>query len=171
MRLTAASGVAAFTAAFLLYPLFQGGAWFWTSLGAVLAVVAGGLLSSRLTLPAWAAPLVGLAALWIFLTVVFASSKAWALVVPTKESVWELGRLLGVGWRDIQRFAAPVPATDGITLLTAGGVGIIAVAVDLVAARLRRAALAGLPLLALATVPATILPDPISWPAFIIAAL
>ncbi|NUS09680.1 MAG: transglutaminase domain-containing protein, partial [Nonomuraea sp.] len=171
MRLSAASGVAAFAAAILLYPLFQGGAWFWTSLGAVLAVVAAGLLSSRLSLPAWAAPLVGLAALWIFLTVVFASSKAWALVVPTKESVWELARLLGVGWADIQRFAAPVPATDGITLLTAGGVGVIAIAVDLLAARLRRAALAGLPLLALATVPATILADPISWPAFIIAAL
>jgi transglutaminase-like putative cysteine protease len=171
MRLTAASGVAAFTAAILLYPLFDGGAWFWGSLGAVLAVVAAGLLSSRLSLPAWAAPLLGLAALFLYLTLSFAATKAWALVVPTKESVLELGKLLGVGWADIQRFAAPVPATDGITLLTEGGVGIIAIAVDLLAARLRRAALAGLPLLALATVPATILADPISWPAFIIAAL
>ncbi|YCK40462.1 hypothetical protein ACNF49_42300 [Actinomadura sp. ATCC 39365] len=56
MRLTAASGVAAFAAAILLYPLFQGGAWFWTSLGAVLAVMAAGLIGSRLSLPAWAAP-------------------------------------------------------------------------------------------------------------------
>ncbi|MEV4469261.1 DUF3488 and transglutaminase-like domain-containing protein [Nonomuraea sp. NPDC049504] len=171
MRLTIASGVAAFTAAVLLYPLFAGGAWFWTSLGAVLAVVAAGLLSSRLSLPAWAAPLVGLAATGIFLTVSFASEEAWALIVPTKDSVAELVRLLGVGWADIQRFAAPVPDTDGITLLTSGGVALIAIAVDFLAARLRRAALAGLPLLALATVPATILTDPISWPAFIIAAL
>ncbi|GAB2906594.1 DUF3488 and transglutaminase-like domain-containing protein [Nonomuraea sp. N2-4H] len=171
MRLTIASGAASFAAAFLLYPLFSGGSWFWTSLGAVLSVVAAGLLSSRLSLPAWAAPLVGLAAAWIFLTVSFASGKAWALVVPTKDSVAELIRLLGVGWADIQRFAAPVPDTEGITLLTAGGVALIAIAVDLLAARLRRAALAGLPLLALATVPATILADPISWPAFIIASL
>ncbi|MFI7634687.1 transglutaminaseTgpA domain-containing protein [Nonomuraea sp. NPDC049400] len=171
MRLTTASGVASFAAALLLYPLFQGGAWFWTSLGAVLAVMFAGLVSSRLSLPAWAAPLAALVTTWIYLTVVFASGKAWALVVPTKESVAELGRLLGVGWADIQRFAAPVPATDGITLLTAGGVALIAIAVDLLAARLRKAALAGLPLLALATVPATILPDPISWPAFILAAL
>ncbi|TDC91999.1 transglutaminase domain-containing protein [Nonomuraea deserti] len=171
MRLTGASGVAVFTAAILLYPLFQGGAWFWASLGAVLAVVVAGLLTSRLSLPAWAAPLVALAATWIYLTVTFASSEAWALVVPTKGSVAELARLLGVGWADIQRFAAPVPVTDGITLLTAGGVALIAITVDLLAARLRRAALAGLPLLALATVPATILAEPISWPAFIIAAL
>ncbi|WP_433441937.1 transglutaminaseTgpA domain-containing protein [Nonomuraea sp. CA-141351] len=171
MRLTTASGVASFAAAILLYPLFQGGAWFWTSLGAVLAVMAAGLLSSRLSLPAWAAPLVAVVATWIYLTAVFAAGKAWVLVVPTKESVAELGRLLGVGWADIQRFAAPVPTTDGITLLTAGGVALIAISVDLLAARLHRAALAGLPLLALATVPATILPDPISWPAFILAAL
>ncbi|MFC7107397.1 transglutaminaseTgpA domain-containing protein [Nonomuraea rubra] len=171
MRLTIASGVAAFTAALLLTPLFQGGGWFWTSLGAVLAVVAAGLLSSRLALPAWAAPLLGVAATWIYLTAAFASEKAWALVVPTKGSVVELARLLGVGWADIQRFAAPVPETEGITLLTAGGVALIAIAVDLLAARVRRAALSGLPLLALATVPATILTDPISWWAFIVAAL
>ncbi|MFC4007588.1 transglutaminaseTgpA domain-containing protein [Nonomuraea purpurea] len=171
MRLTIASAAATFTAAFLLYPLFEGGAWFWSSLGAVLAVMAAGLLSSRLSLPAWAAPLVAAAATWIYLTVAFASDEAWALMVPTKESVIELVRLLAVGWADIQRFAAPVPTTEGISLLTAGGVALIAIAVDLFSARLRRAALAGLPLLALATVPATILPDPISWPAFIIAAL
>ncbi|TDD34268.1 transglutaminase domain-containing protein [Nonomuraea terrae] len=171
MRLTIASGAAAFTAAFLLSPLFQGGSWFWTSLGAVLAVVAAGLLSNRLALPAWAAPLVGLAATWLYLTLSFSSDKAWALLVPTKESVVELARLLDIGWTDIQRFAAPVPDTEGITLLTAGGVALIAIAVDLLAVRMRRAALAGLPLLALAMVPATILADPISWPAFILAAL
>ncbi|TMR20678.1 transglutaminase domain-containing protein [Nonomuraea turkmeniaca] len=171
MRLTIASGVAAFAAALLLYPLFDGGTWFWAALGAVLAVVGAGLVSSRLSLPAWAAALLGVAATWIYLTASFAAEEAWAIFVPTRGSVLELGRLLGVGWADIQRFAAPVPTTEGITLLTAGGVALIAIIVDLFAARLRRAALAGLPLLALATVPATILPDPISWPAFILAAL
>lgn len=172
MRLSYASAVATFCAALLLYPLFEGGGWFWGSLGAVLAVLAASLLSGRLSLPAWGAPLVGLAALGVFLTAAFASGKAWALIVPTKESVVELVKLLAAGWADIQRFAAPVPGDNpGIALLTSGGVGLIAIAVDLLAARLRRAALAGLPMLALATVPATILPEPISWPAFIIAAL
>ncbi|WP_327085841.1 DUF3488 and transglutaminase-like domain-containing protein [Nonomuraea sp. NBC_01738] len=172
MRLSLAAAVATFCSAILLYPLFEGGAWFWGSLGAVLTVLAASALSGRLTLPAWAAPLVSVAALVIFLTAAFASSKAWGLVVPTKASVLHLGKLLGQGWTDIQRFAAPVPGDNpGIALLTTGGVGLIAVAVDLLAARMRRAALAGLPMLALATVPATILADPISWPAFIIAAL
>ncbi|MBN6054193.1 transglutaminase domain-containing protein [Nonomuraea sp. RK-328] len=170
MRLSVAAAVATFCAAILLYPLFEGGSWFWGTLGAVLAVLAASMLSGRLSLPLWAAPLVGVVALWIYLTASFAAGKAWAWVVPTKASVVELARLLGAGWSDIQRFAAPVPANTGITLLTCGGVGFIALLVDLLAARMRRAALAGLPLLALATVPATILADPISWPAFVIAA-
>jgi len=171
MRLSIAAAVATFSAAILLHPLFEGGQWFWSSLGAVLAVMAAGLLSGRLSLPAWLAPLVGAVTLGIYLTVSFAAEEAWALAVPTRESVLELAGLLATGWTDIQRYAAPVPANEGISLLTAGGVGLIAITVDLFAARLRRAALAGLPLLALATVPATILVDPISWPAFIIAAL
>ncbi|GGO75497.1 transglutaminase family protein [Nonomuraea cavernae] len=170
MRLSIAAGVATFSSAILLYPLFEGGAWFWGALGAVVAVMVASLLSGRLSLPAWAAPPASLIALWIYLTASFSAEEAWALIVPTKESVLELARLLATGWTDIQRFAAPVPANEGIALLTAGGVGLIAIIVDLFAARLRRAALAGLPLLALATVPATILTEPINWFAFIVAA-
>ncbi|GAA4516867.1 MULTISPECIES: DUF3488 and transglutaminase-like domain-containing protein [Nonomuraea] len=170
MRLSIAAAVATFTAAILLYPLFEGGAWFWGSLGAVLSVMLASLVSGRLSLPSWAAPLLGVGVLFVYLTVSFAAEEAWALFVPTEDSVVEVARLLATGWADIQRYAAPVPANEAITLLTTGGVGLIAIVVDLFATRLRKAALAGLPLLALATVPATILSDPISWPAFIVAA-
>src|SRR5688500_2055709 len=67
MRLSIAAAVATFTSAILLHPLFEGGQWFWSSLGVVLAVLAASVLSTRLSLPAWAAPLVSVAALWIFL--------------------------------------------------------------------------------------------------------
>ncbi|GAA0942394.1 DUF3488 and transglutaminase-like domain-containing protein [Nonomuraea longicatena] len=172
MRLSIASALATLCAAALLYQLFEGAGWLWTSIGAVLTVLAASVLSGRLSLPTWAAGLVSLAGLGVFLTASFAGEKAWLLVVPTKGSLAELAALVGTGWEDIQRFAAPVPGDlPGISLLTSGGVGLIAVTVDLLAARMRRAALAGLPILALATVPATILPDPISWPAFVLAAL
>lgn len=172
MRLSVAAAVATFCAAILLHPLFEGGAWFWGSLGAVLTILVASAISGRLSLPTWAAALVSLATLGVYLTASFAGEKAWALLVPTKGSAAELLKLLATGWDDIQRFAAPVPGDNpGIALLTTGGVGIIAIAVDLLAARMRRAALAGLPMLALATVPATILLEPIAWWAFIIAAL
>ena len=46
------------------------------------------------------------------------------------------------------------------------GVGLVALAVDTLAVTMRRAALAGLPLLALYTVPTTVAPDGVSWVAF-----
>ncbi|MEU7891421.1 transglutaminaseTgpA domain-containing protein [Nonomuraea sp. NPDC049152] len=171
MRLPIWSGVAALAVSLTLYPLFDGGAWLWGSLGAVLTVTAAGVLSSKLTLPAWAAPLLGLVSLGVYLTAVYTGEKAWALVVPTKESAVALLHLLTTGFADIQRYAAPVPDDPPIAMLTTAGVGVIAIVVDLFVTRLRRAALAGLPLLALFTVPAAVLPDPIGWPAFILGAL
>ncbi|MEV8631420.1 DUF3488 and transglutaminase-like domain-containing protein [Streptosporangium sp. NPDC051023] len=171
MRLPIASGAATAAVAVSLYPLFQGGAWFWASLGAIVVVTGIGVPASRYTLPDWLAPLAQIVALWIYLTAAFTGRKAWAGVVPTRESVAGLGKLLTTGFADIQRFAAPVPATTAITLLTCGGVGLVAIMVDLLASRLRRAALSGLPLLALFTVPAAVITEPIGWPAFIIASL
>ncbi|GAA2880483.1 DUF3488 and transglutaminase-like domain-containing protein [Streptosporangium fragile] len=171
MRLSIASGAATGAVAIALYPLFQGGTWFWTSLGAILVVTGTGVLAGRHPLPRWLAPPAQLAALLLYLTTVFAGDEAWAGVLPTRESVVELVRLLLTGFADIQRFAAPVPDSTGIVLLTCGGVGVITLAVDLLAARMRKAALTGLPLLALFTVPAAVVAEPISWPAFIVGAL
>ncbi|NUT44025.1 MAG: DUF4129 domain-containing protein [Thermoactinospora sp.] len=171
MRLSLASAVATFAVAIVLYPLLSGGGWFWGSLGAVVVVFGASVLSGKLALPAWAAPFVGVLAMLLYITAVFTGTKAWALLFPTTDSIPHLGKLYAAGWTDIQRFAAPVPSNTGVSLLTTTGVGGIAIIVDLMATRLRRAALAGLPLLALVTVPATILSDPIGWPSFIIAAL
>jgi transglutaminase-like putative cysteine protease len=170
MRLPIAAGLATAAVSLTLYPLFEGGSWFWANMGAIIVVAAAGMGASRLTALPWAAPPVMLLALGVYLTAAFTGSRAWAGFIPTKDSVLLLGELLGSGFDDIQRFAAPVPANTGITLLTAGGVGVMAVLVDLFTVRLRRAALAGLPLLALFTVPAAVLTDPISWPAFVIGA-
>jgi len=171
MRLSIASGVATGAVAIALYPLFQGGAWFWSSLGAILVVTGVGMLVGHYALPGWPAPLAQVLAVFLYLTAVFAGDEAWARVLPTWDSLARLDGLLTTGFTDIQRFAAPVPDSTGIVLLTCGGVGLIAVLVDLLAARLRRAALTGLPLLALFTVPAAVIVEPISWPAFIIGAL
>ncbi|GAA4580429.1 DUF3488 and transglutaminase-like domain-containing protein [Planotetraspora phitsanulokensis] len=170
MKLPVAAGLATAAVSLTLYPLFEGGSWFWASLGAIVVVTAVGMVASRFSAPPWAAPPAMIVVLGVYLTAVFAGGEAWIGFIPTKDSVLLVGELFGSGFDDIQRFAAPVPANEGITLLTAGGVGVMAVLVDLFTVRLRRAALAGLPLLALFTVPAAVLTDPISWPAFVIGA-
>ncbi|GGS54036.1 transglutaminase [Planobispora rosea] len=171
MRLPIAAGAATGAVAITLYPLFQGGAWFWASLGVILVVTGVGVLATRYTLPTWLAPLAQLLAVWIYLTAVFTGDEAWARVVPTKESLFGLAKLVVLGFDDIQRFAVPVPDNPGIVLLTCGGIGMIAIMVDFCSARLRRSALAGLPLLSLFVVPASFLSDPLSWVAVIIGAL
>ncbi|MBG0829505.1 transglutaminase domain-containing protein [Planomonospora sp. ID67723] len=171
MRLPVAAGAATGAVALALYPLFQTGTWFWTSLGAILVVTAVGVLASRYTLPVWPAPVAQLAAFSVYLTAVFTGDAAWGRVVPTKESVVELAKLTAAGFADIQRFAVPVPERPGIVLLTCSGVGLIAILVDFFASRLRRSALAGLPLLSLFVVPASFISDPLSWPTVVVAAL
>ncbi|RCG32953.1 transglutaminase domain-containing protein [Sphaerisporangium album] len=171
MRLPIMAGLATAAVALTLYPLFREGAWFWTGMGAVLVVAVVSVLTTRPGVPRWLGPPLELVGLGLYLAVVFAPEAAWGWLVPTTDTLVALAGLLGEGFADIQRYAAPVPSNPGITLLTAGGVGLIAVLVDLLAVRLRRAALAGLPLLALFTVPAAVMTDPLGWPAFILGAL
>lgn len=171
MRLPVASGLATGAVALTLYPLFQGGAWFWSGLAVLITVTVVGVLASHFTLDRRLVPLAQLAALGLVLTWMFAGEYTWGWGVPTRDSVRALWLLLGAGFEDIQRYAAPVPAADGITLLTVGGIGLIAILVDLFAVRLRRAALAGLPLLALFSVPAAVIRDPIAWPVVLVAGL
>ena len=69
----------------------------------------------------------------------------------------------------VEQEAAPVTLTEGVRFLLVGGVVLVAWAVDSLAVTLRRATLAGIPLLALYLVPATVLPDGVPWPLFLAA--
>ncbi|TDC90655.1 transglutaminase [Actinomadura sp. 7K507] len=154
-----------------LYPLFEEHGWFWAGLGAVLAVSGGGLLSRRLRLPAPFNLLFGLLALLLYLNLVYAADTAWLAVIPSPESIGRLADLNDAGWQAANRYAAPVPLLPGISMMAAAGVGLVAVLVDLLAVRLRRTAPAGLPLLAMYSVPAAVREDGVSWLAFGVGAL
>ncbi len=87
-----------------------------------------------------------LAALLLYLTVTLTSRLAVALVVPTTGSLRHLRDLVSGGMAQA-RFSPPVYATPGVILLAAGGIGLAAIVVDVLAVRLRRPAVAGLPLM------------------------
>ncbi|NDU73433.1 transglutaminase [Actinomadura sp. DSM 109109] len=164
--MTAMAGLATLTGSLGLYPLFERATWFWGGFGAVLAVACGGLLARRLRTPAPVGLAFGLAALLLYLNLAFAGSQSWFGVVPSPESLRHLGELAGEGGRAANRYAAPVPLVPGIAMLTAAGIGLVALMVDVLAVRLRRAAPAGLPLLAMYSVPAAIRDDGVGWLAF-----
>jgi transglutaminase-like putative cysteine protease len=170
LRLTIVAAVATLLASVGLYPLYASSGWFFTGLGAVLVVCAAGMLTRRFRVAAVLCPPAGLLALFLYLTVAFASGHALLGIVPTPSSTARLGRLVGEGWHDANAYAAPVPMLPAISMLTGTGIGLVAVLVDFLAVRMRRAALAGLPLLAVYSVPAAVRQETVSWLAFLLGA-
>jgi transglutaminase-like putative cysteine protease len=170
VRLTVIAAVATLFSSIGLYPLFESSGWVWSGLGAIVAVAAGGVLARRLRLSAPVHLLAGIGALCLYVTVRYTAGQALLGVVPTPASLARLSDLVDEGWRAANRYAAPVPLGPGIELLSTLGIGAVAALVDLLAVRLRRAAPAGLPLLALYSVPAAIRDDSVSWLAFALGA-
>ncbi|MEV4258643.1 DUF3488 and transglutaminase-like domain-containing protein, partial [Spirillospora sp. NPDC049652] len=166
IRMTVMAGLATLAGSIGLYPLFMGGQWFWHAFGAVIAAGLGSVAVRRLRIPAVFDPLGPALALLLYCTLVFTSGRALLGIVPTPSSLGALGDLAADGAATANRYAAPVPEARGIHLLVAIGVGTIATIVDLLAVRLRRAAPAGLPLLAMYSVPAAIREHGVNWFAF-----
>ncbi|WP_433325030.1 transglutaminase TgpA family protein [Spirillospora sp. CA-294931] len=171
VKMTIMAALATLAGSIGLYPLFSSASWFWHAVGAVVSVAVGGLVVRRFRVPSVISALGGLAALHLYLTVAFTSEEAVLGVIPTRTSLARLAELVGEGWDAANQYAAPVPLVPGISLMVAAGVGVVAVVVDLLAVRLRRAAPAGLPLLAMYSVPAAVRDEGISWLAFGVGAL
>ncbi|MEV5574846.1 DUF3488 and transglutaminase-like domain-containing protein [Spirillospora sp. NPDC052269] len=166
IRMTVMAGLATLAGSVGLYPLFMGGQWFWHALGAIVAASAGAVAVRRLRIPAVFDPLGPLLALLLYCTLVFTPGRALLGIIPTSSSLGGLRDLVSDGMSTANRYAAPVPDTRSVHLLVAIGVGAIATVVDLLAVRMRRAAPAGLPLLAMYSVPAAIREHGVNWLAF-----
>jgi transglutaminase-like putative cysteine protease len=152
-RMTVTTAVACLLAAIDLLPLFDDSLWYIIAIGAVIVVAAAGTLTRLRPLPSEACLAIGIVALILYLNLIFEVRHSWALVIPTPGSLSRLWDLIGTGIHDANRYAPPAPHRPGLLLLAAGGVGLTAVFADWIAVRLRSAALAGLWLLVLFTVP------------------
>ena len=136
------------------WPLLASPSWYGKAAGVfVVALAAAGLTRLRI-LGALACLITYLAAVMIYLNALFAAGTSIAGFVPTAASAHYLWSLAGNGFSE-RSYLPPVPGTPGITFLTAAGIGLMAIATDLLAVRLRSPAIAGLPLLALYSVPIT----------------
>ena len=100
-----------------------------------------------------AACLLASLALPLYLNLLYSLTSSFLHLLPTGASLAGLWRLAAAGIQDTQRYAAPVPGLRGIELIATAGIGLVAIVTDLVAVRLRRCALAGLPLLVLFSIP------------------
>jgi hypothetical protein len=93
-----------------------------------------------------------LAFLLLYLNLAFAHSSSFGFLIPSHSSLSALGQLWRGAFADF-RYAPPVADPAPVSLVAAAGIGAVAIAVDILAVRLRRPAVAGLPLLLLFSVP------------------
>ncbi|GAA2100931.1 DUF3488 and transglutaminase-like domain-containing protein [Actinomadura alba] len=171
MRLTAVAAAATLLSSIGLYPLYDSAKWVVPGFGAVLAAAAAGLLARRFRLPVPVDIVAGLVTMLLYVTVVYTPAEALLGIIPTPASLNGLNELLDEGWQVANKYAAPVPLGPGVELMGTLGIGLVAVLVDFLVVRLRRAAAAGLPLLAMYSVPAAVREESVSWVAFLLGAV
>jgi TgpA N-terminal domain/Transglutaminase-like superfamily len=155
-RMTLTAAVAVILTSTVIYPLFTDGSqWFWAGAGAVIVAAGCGALSRLRVLPVVVCLAISVVGLLLYLNLVFEGRHSWLRLIPTPTSVTRLFELVGTGLVDSHTYAPPAHNVPPLVLIAAGGIGITAIMTDLIAVRLRSAALAGLPLLVLFTVPVT----------------
>ncbi|MEU4567232.1 DUF3488 and transglutaminase-like domain-containing protein [Micromonospora sp. NPDC023956] len=164
------AAVATVLAAAPLSAIFQ--RWTWLVQSAIaVAVVAGVAALLRLVrVPLWGQVLGMFAGLLIALTWMFPSGSELAAVLPTPGTIAHFGELLGGSVQDMRSYGVKVPDTDPLLFITVLGVGGVAVVVDLLAVGLRRPALAGLPMLAIYSVPVAVYVESVPPVPFVIGA-
>ena len=141
-------------------------------LGACLMVAVLGMTLRMLRLPAVLVALAQLVLVLVWLNHREAAALSLGGWVPTPSSVRALVDAFGDSVLASQAYAAPVPQSvpEFYPLMILAG-ALTAVLVDFLAVGLRRAPLAGLPLLALYTAPVSVLDGGVSWLKFAAAAL
>jgi hypothetical protein len=92
------------------------------------------------------------AALLLYLNMTFAHASSIGYVIPSDNSIQALARLWQEAFTEF-RYSPPVPDLPSVSFVAVVGIGAVAIAVDILAVRLRRPAVAGLPLLLLFSVP------------------
>lgn len=93
-----------------------------------------------------------LAALLLYLNLTLSNARSFALLIPTANSLHHLSTLASAGTA-VAKDSPPVPGAPGVILLASAGIGLAAIVVDIIAVRMRKPAIAGLPLLVIYMAP------------------
>ncbi|MGW4294492.1 transglutaminase family protein, partial [Micromonospora chersina] len=146
--------------------------WTWLVQAAiVVAVVAGAAALSRLArAPLWGQVLAMLAGLTLALTWVFPGGTEFFAFVPTPATFAHFGDLLNASLPDMRSYGVQVPDVDSLLFLAVLGIGAVAIVVDVLTVGLRRPALAGLPMLAIYSVPVAVYVDSVPATPFVVGA-
>jgi transglutaminase-like putative cysteine protease len=170
VRVTFFAGLATLLTSLAFTPVFTVQTWFWPVLAALVLIGGTGALLRRRSAPAAVVILAQVAVTALWITLRYAPDALLGLV-PGPGALRDFSRLASAGATDAQDYGTPVPPTKGLEFLTVLGTCTVGLLVDALAVTFRRAALAGLPLLALYTVPASVVDGGLNWLLFVLAAV
>ncbi len=141
-----AAATATVLAALVSAPMLMAHSPYWKVAGGGLIVLCAASASGLRPLRAAASLTTYLAALLLLLNVLHAASRSVLAIVPTPASLHHLATLVSDG-ASSANLSPPVAGRPGVLLLAAASIGLAAITVDVIAVRLHRPAIAGLPLL------------------------
>ncbi|HEX8344294.1 MAG TPA: DUF3488 and transglutaminase-like domain-containing protein, partial [Actinoplanes sp.] len=170
-RLGLVAAGATLLAAAPLSVIFDTWTWLFECMFAVALVAGAALLTRTLRAPLWAQALGMGAGLLLALTWMFPSGEELLALLPTPGTFAWFGQLMTDAGTDTRSYGVPVPDREGLLFVTVLGVGGVALLVDLVTVGLRRPALAGLPMLAIYSVPVAVLVDSVPVLPFMVGAI
>jgi transglutaminase-like putative cysteine protease len=165
-RLTIASAGATIAAAMGFASIFKGWSWLVPVVIAVALVGGANEAVRRLRIPSPFGPLLAAVFVLCYVTLLDARQVAVGGVLPGPAALRALGDVARSGFTDIRRLSTPVPTHDGLVLLVVVSIAAVALVFDLLAVTMRRAALAGLPLLGVFAVCTSVAKHGVGWAAF-----
>jgi hypothetical protein len=171
VKLSAYGALATIATSMSLVSVFSSSAWMLPVIGGIVLVAGCCALVRMSPLPSAFEPIIAAIAVLLLLTGLYAHSVAHLAIFPGRAALRRLGDVARGGFTEVRQLPTPAPAHHGLVMLTVIGVAAIALVVDLMCVTLRRAALAGLPLLALFTVCAATGHHGVSILSFIVAAV
>jgi len=169
-RLGLVAAAATLLAAAPLSAIFDTWTWLLQCILAVGLVAGAAVLARTLRFPSWAQALGMVAVLLLTLTWMFPSGDELLSLIPTPATFAHFGELFSEAGNDTRSYGVPVPDRDGLLFIAVMGIGTVAIAVDLLTVVARRPALAGLPMLAIYSVPVAVYVDSVPVLPFIVGA-
>ena len=169
-RLGLVAAAATLLAAAPLSAIFDTWTWLLQCILAVGLVAGAAVLTRTLRFPTWAQALSMVVVLLLTLTWMFPSGDELLSLIPAPATFEHFGALFSDAGNDTRSYGVPVPDREGLLFVAVLGIGAVAIAVDLLAVVARRPALAGLPMLAIYSVPVAVYVDSVPVFPFIVGA-
>jgi hypothetical protein len=168
-RLGLIAAAATLLASAPLSAIFDSWTWLFQAMLTVLLIAGAAVAARTLRFPTWAQTVLMIVALALALTWIFPSGRE--ILIPQPATFTHFADLIRQAGEDTRSYGVPVPDRDGLLFVAVLGIGAVAIVVDLLTAVFRRPALAGLPMLAIYSIPVAVYLDSVPVTPFVIGAI